>query len=222
MPPTPTASSRSSTAATRAARRSSPPTRPSPNGPRPSATKHSPPRSSTASCTTLRCPRSTALPTGSRADSTHSGAPHSTTPKTPNDAIGSPSGPIHKPSERLTAARSPPRSRQIDVEATSPARWGRATSTTDRLRSPQIASQRPRPRPTTGIFRWRSTDILPRLLTVRLRDLKRQMGLQDHLAKTLPGLVARIAQRLLALTLGIYLNILLGRPARALAAYDGR
>ena len=41
--------------------------------------------------------------------------------------------------------------------------------------------------------------------------LKRQMGLQDHLAKTLPGLVARIAQRLLALTLGIYLNTLLGR-----------
>jgi DDE family transposase len=52
--------------------------------------------------------------------------------------------------------------------------------------------------------------------------LKRQMGLQDHLAKTLPGLVARIAQRLLALTLGIYLNTLLGRPPRALAAYDGR
>jgi hypothetical protein len=36
--------------------------------------------------------------------------------------------------------------------------------------------------------------------------LKRQMGLQYHLAKTLPGLVTRIAQRLLALTLGIYLN----------------
>jgi DDE family transposase len=52
--------------------------------------------------------------------------------------------------------------------------------------------------------------------------LKRHMGLQAHLAKTLPGLVARIAQRLLALTLGIYLNTLLGRPARALAAYDGR
>ena len=52
--------------------------------------------------------------------------------------------------------------------------------------------------------------------------LKRQMGLNDHLAKTLPGLVARIAQRLLALTLGIYLNTLLGRPPRALAAYDGR
>ena len=52
--------------------------------------------------------------------------------------------------------------------------------------------------------------------------LKRQMGLETHLAKTLPGLVARIAQRLLALTLGIYLNTILGRPPRALAAYDGR
>lgn len=53
-------------------------------------------------------------------------------------------------------------------------------------------------------------------------NLKRQMRLEEHLAKTLPGLVQRIAQRLLALTLGIYLNITLGRPARALAAYDGR
>ncbi|HEY2651592.1 MAG TPA: transposase [Solirubrobacteraceae bacterium] len=52
--------------------------------------------------------------------------------------------------------------------------------------------------------------------------LKRQMGLENHLAKTLPGLIARIAQRLLALTLGIYLNMILGRPARALATYDGR
>jgi hypothetical protein len=48
------------------------------------------------------------------------------------------------------------------------------------------------------------------------------MGLQDHQAKTLPDLVARIAQRLLALTIAIYLNTLTGRPAPALAAYDGR
>ena len=53
-------------------------------------------------------------------------------------------------------------------------------------------------------------------------NLKRQMRLDDHLAKTTPGLAQRIAQRLLALTLGIYLNIQLGRPPRALAAYDGR
>lgn len=45
--------------------------------------------------------------------------------------------------------------------------------------------------------------------------LKRRMGLETHLAKPLPGLVARIAQRLLALTLGIYLNVLIGRPPRA-------
>jgi len=53
-------------------------------------------------------------------------------------------------------------------------------------------------------------------------NLKRQMRLETHLAKTTPGLAQRIAQRLLALTLGIYLNIHTGRPPRALAAYDGR
>jgi hypothetical protein len=53
-------------------------------------------------------------------------------------------------------------------------------------------------------------------------NLKRQMRLEAHLAKTKPGLAQRIAQRLLALTLGIYLNIHNGRPPRALAAYDGR
>lgn len=53
-------------------------------------------------------------------------------------------------------------------------------------------------------------------------NLKRQMRLEEHLAKTTPGLAQRIVQRLLALTLGIYLNIHAGRPPRALAAYDGR
>jgi hypothetical protein len=51
--------------------------------------------------------------------------------------------------------------------------------------------------------------------------LKRQMRLEDHLAKTLPGLAQRIVQRLLVLTLGMFLNRLLGRSPRALAAYDG-
>jgi len=53
-------------------------------------------------------------------------------------------------------------------------------------------------------------------------NLKGQTRLEQHLAKTPAGLAARIAQRLLALTLGILLNTLTGRPARALAAYDGR
>jgi hypothetical protein len=53
-------------------------------------------------------------------------------------------------------------------------------------------------------------------------NLKRQMRLENHLAKTLPGLAQRVAQRLLALTLGILINSSLGRPLRSLAAYDGR
>jgi hypothetical protein len=48
------------------------------------------------------------------------------------------------------------------------------------------------------------------------------MRLEQHLAKTPRGLVQRVAQRLLALTLGILLNTLSGRATRALAAYDGR
>jgi hypothetical protein len=53
-------------------------------------------------------------------------------------------------------------------------------------------------------------------------NLKGQMRLEQHLAKTPAGLAVRIAQRILALTLGMLLNALSGRPARALAAYDGR
>src|SRR4051794_7720197 len=53
-------------------------------------------------------------------------------------------------------------------------------------------------------------------------NLKGQMRLEQHHTKTPAGLAVRIAQRILALTLGILLNTLNGRPARALAAYDGR
>jgi hypothetical protein len=55
-----------------------------------------------------------------------------------------------------------------------------------------------------------------------ISNLKGQMRLDHHLAKTVAGLVQRIAQRLLALTIGILINVLTGRPPRALAAYDGR
>jgi hypothetical protein len=53
-------------------------------------------------------------------------------------------------------------------------------------------------------------------------NLKEQMRLEHHLARTPAGLVLRIAQRILALTIGMLLNTLSGRPTRALAAYDGR
>jgi len=52
-------------------------------------------------------------------------------------------------------------------------------------------------------------------------NLKQQMRLERHLARTPAGLAVRIAQRILALTLGMLLNTTNGRPARALAAYDG-
>lgn len=53
-------------------------------------------------------------------------------------------------------------------------------------------------------------------------NLKEQMRLERHLARTPAGLAVRIAQRILALTIAMLLNTLTGRPARALAAYDGR
>lgn len=48
------------------------------------------------------------------------------------------------------------------------------------------------------------------------------MRLEKHLAKTPAGLAVRIAQRILALTLGMLPKTLAGRPARALVACDGR
>jgi hypothetical protein len=53
-------------------------------------------------------------------------------------------------------------------------------------------------------------------------NLKEQMRPERHLARTPAGLALRIAQRILALTPGILLNTISGRPAPALAAYDGR
>lgn len=79
--------------------------------------------------------------------------------------------------------------------------------------------------------RTRTTDNLAReqrLASLRLviestiANLKCQMRLERHLAKTPAGLVQRIVQRLLALTIGMLLNALTGRPPRALVAYDGR
>ncbi len=77
---------------------------------------------------------------------------------------------------------------------------------------------RPGPRPAGEIAKARVRLVIESVFS----NLKRQMRLEDHLAKTLPGLVQRIAQRLLALTIGMHINVLAGRPPRALAAYDGR
>jgi DDE family transposase len=49
--------------------------------------------------------------------------------------------------------------------------------------------------------------------------LKDQLGLERHNARTLHGLRARIAIKLLALAAGVWLNHHLGRPTRAFAAF---
>jgi len=48
---------------------------------------------------------------------------------------------------------------------------------------------------------------------------KGQLGLERHGARTIEGLAARIAIRILALAAGIWHNHLTGQPARAFAAY---
>lgn len=77
---------------------------------------------------------------------------------------------------------------------------------------------RPGPRPASEVAKARIRLVIESVFA----NLKRQMRLEDHLAKTLAGLLQRIAQRLLALTLTMHINILTGRPPRTLAAYDGR
>jgi hypothetical protein len=49
---------------------------------------------------------------------------------------------------------------------------------------------------------------------------KGQLSLERHGARTLNGLIARIAQRLLALAAGCLHNWLIGQPGRHFTAYD--
>lgn len=99
--------------------------------------------------------------------------------------------------------------------------WGREYDASMELIAVELVTperHRPGQRPAAELAKARIRLVVESVFA----NLKRQMRLGQHLAKTIAGLVQRIAQRLLALTLGIYLNHLLGRPPRALAAYDGR
>lgn len=99
--------------------------------------------------------------------------------------------------------------------------WGRAYNA--RMACAEVRLLTPARKRTTS-NRPREHTLAAARLTIEsvFSNLKEQMRLERHLAKTPCGLAQRIAQRLLALTLGILLNTLNGRPARALAAYDGR
>ena len=81
-----------------------------------------------------------------------------------------------------------------------------------------------RSRERTAADAARERTLVGKRLTIEsvFSNLKEQMRLERHLAKTPAGLAVRIAHAFLALTLGILLNTQSGRPARALAAYDGR
>lgn len=99
--------------------------------------------------------------------------------------------------------------------------WGRAYN--ERMECAEVQLLTPA-RERTAANRDREHTLARLRLTIEsvFSNLKEQMRLERHLARTPRGLAQRIAQRLLALTLGILLNTLSGRPARALAAYDGR
>ena len=99
--------------------------------------------------------------------------------------------------------------------------WGRGYQA--RLAADDVRLLTPdRTRSSANLGRERALASLRLVIESVFSNLKGQMRLERHLAKTPAGLAVRIAQRILALTLGILLNTLAGRPARALAAYDGR
>ena len=99
--------------------------------------------------------------------------------------------------------------------------WGRARQT--RLAADGIRLLTPdKTRTANNLARERALASTRLVIESVFANLKGQMRLEQHLAKTPAGLALRIAQRILALTIGILLNRLSGRPGRALAAYDGR
>jgi hypothetical protein len=99
--------------------------------------------------------------------------------------------------------------------------WGREYRETLALQGVSILTP-DRVRSADNVARERRLAGLRLVIESTISNLKCQMRLEQHLAKTPAGLVQRIAQRLLALTVGMLLNALTGRPPRALVAYDGR
>ena len=99
--------------------------------------------------------------------------------------------------------------------------WGRQYRETLALQDVSIITP-DRVRTADNLARERRLAGLRLVIESTISNLKGQMRLEQHLAKTPAGLAQRIAQRLLALTVGMLLNALTGRPPRSLVAYDGR
>jgi Transposase DDE domain len=110
---------------------------------------------------------------------------------------------------------------QAEIVIADKGLWGRAYQA--RLAADEVRLLTPdRTRTAANSGRERALASTRLVIESVFANLKGQMRLERHLARTPAGLAARIAQRILALTIGILLNTLAGRPARALAAYDGR
>jgi Transposase DDE domain len=92
--------------------------------------------------------------------------------------------------------------------------WGREYAQTLALQDVTIGTP-DRVRNTHNLERERRLAGLRLVIELTISNLKCQMRLEQHLAKTPAGLAQRIVQRLLALTLGMLLNALTGRPQRA-------
>lgn len=99
--------------------------------------------------------------------------------------------------------------------------WGRQYAETLRLEGILLRTPE-RARTAENAGRERGLARLRLVIESTIANLKCQMRLEHHLARTPAGLVQRVAQRLLALTLGVLLNALIGRAPRSLVAYDGR
>ncbi len=99
--------------------------------------------------------------------------------------------------------------------------WGREYRETLALQDVSILTP-DRVRTADNLARERRLAGLRLVIESTISNLKGQMRLEQHLARTPAGLAQRIAQRLLALTIGMLLNALTGRQPRALVAYDGR
>ena len=99
--------------------------------------------------------------------------------------------------------------------------WGREYRETLALQGIRLLTP-DRVRTVDNLAREKRLAGLRLIIESTISNLKCQMRLEQHLAKTPTGLVQRIAQRLLALTVGMLVNALTGRPPRSLVAYDGR
>jgi len=128
----------------------------------------------------------------------------SSSPPPTHQSVRSP--PRCSPDSSWTGTRSSPtRASRARTSKHSSPRWA------PQLLRPDRRDERPRFGHLGGIRQWIESII---------DQTKDQLSLERHGARKLPGLIARITQRLLALAAAIWFNWQTGQPGRNLTAYD--